>query len=302
MILSEGNIIQYARHHLPGALVGKSVVVQNSKRSAIFIVDDSYLFKNLNFNDKAEVSGFRNECEVTKILSGQSKEYVCRLYFTDPHFNIMCVEYFPRSTYFSESFVKGFSRVFDNYTALKLASIHKYVPWVLKGEVNATKNVLISEETLAKIKHLRNLYLTSDFVHGDLKMDNVLIVEGEIKIIDWEFAGAGDKVWDMTYLIASLFIQKAHTELSLVVNTLSENKFTLFFSANQPHLLFIKGMFDSLFYSNRTSGKKFITFLGLSILQRTIEGFEKENFTDRFLLKLGKELAFNPDEYNYLIL
>ena len=45
-------------------------------------------------------------------------------------------------------------------------------------------------------------------VHGDLKLEHVLISDaGEVGIIDWELAGAGQRGWDLASILQSLMIQ-----------------------------------------------------------------------------------------------
>lgn len=302
MVLSKNNIIEYASYYIPELITAGTIDQRDTLRSTIFIINETFFFKNLKFNNSTEVAAFRNECSVANFLNSLQKKYATKFFFTDTNFNILAVEYFSKSAFFSEEYIESFMKVFFDYTAIKPCSNHEYIPWILRGEVRTAKDLIISEKTLAKIQELRDLYKMDHFVHGDLKYDNVLIVDKNIKIIDWEFAGMGDKVWDASYLVASLFISKAKSSLNLVIDTISIDQYQLFFSVNKPILGFLKHMFVALFKKETAAPTKFIAFFGLSILQRTIEGFEKENSIDKFLIKLGKELAFNSDKYKYLII
>jgi aminoglycoside phosphotransferase len=67
----------------------------------------------------------------------------------------------------------------------------------------------------AAIGELRVTWRTDSVIHGDLKLDNVLVVdEGEaaVFLVDWELAGTGDRRWDCGAVIGSYL----HTGLEAI--------------------------------------------------------------------------------------
>ncbi|QSE84949.1 phosphotransferase family protein [Rhodococcus koreensis] len=50
----------------------------------------------------------------------------------------------------------------------------------------------------AALAEIRSRTYTPCFVHGDAKLDNVLVSPtGEVCLVDWEFGGIGDPAWDL---------------------------------------------------------------------------------------------------------
>ena len=46
-------------------------------------------------------------------------------------------------------------------------------------------------------------------VHGDLKSDNILVVDADIKIVDWESVQWGDPAWDVASVFSDLALSWA---------------------------------------------------------------------------------------------
>jgi aminoglycoside phosphotransferase (APT) family kinase protein len=59
-----------------------------------------------------------------------------------------------------------------------------------------------------QISAISSSWNASAFIHGDLKFDNVLIVErngvADLVLVDWEFAGRGDPRWDVGSVLGEL--------------------------------------------------------------------------------------------------
>jgi hypothetical protein len=51
-------------------------------------------------------------------------------------------------------------------------------------------------EFLGAIERLRAGWQVNSLIHGDMKWDNCIVYEDEVKIIDWELADLGDYAWD----------------------------------------------------------------------------------------------------------
>lgn len=51
-------------------------------------------------------------------------------------------------------------------------------------------------EFLDSIRQLREEWQVNSLIHGDMKWDNCIVYNDELKIIDWELADLGDSAWD----------------------------------------------------------------------------------------------------------
>ena len=49
----------------------------------------------------------------------------------------------------------------------------------------------------AALDHLRNGWRWDALIHGDMKFENCLVRDGDIRIVDWEIADIGDPAWDV---------------------------------------------------------------------------------------------------------
>lgn len=66
-------------------------------------------------------------------------------------------------------------------------------------------------DLLSNIDDLQKTYNCNAFIHGDLKLDNVLAYNSKtgysIKLIDFEFSSIGDKYYDLGYVLGSLLMK-----------------------------------------------------------------------------------------------
>lgn len=75
-----------------------------------------------------------------------------------------------------------------------------------RGYAEFLRALQAQPELIAGMKELRSSWTPNTLVHGDLKTDNVLIVEREVAplLVDWELSGIGDWSWDVGTFIGSL--------------------------------------------------------------------------------------------------
>lgn len=66
-------------------------------------------------------------------------------------------------------------------------------------------------DLLFSINDLQKTYNCNAFIHGDLKLDNVLAYNSKtgysVKLIDFEFSSLGDKYYDLGYVLGSLLMK-----------------------------------------------------------------------------------------------
>jgi aminoglycoside phosphotransferase (APT) family kinase protein len=74
------------------------------------------------------------------------------------------------------------------------------LPDISRGIIELIQTIQRYPEFGAGLDELRGEWRVDAFVHFDLRWDNILVTRGrraEVKIVDWEFAGAGDACWDV---------------------------------------------------------------------------------------------------------
>ncbi|WP_435353911.1 phosphotransferase [Emticicia sp. SJ17W-69] len=69
-------------------------------------------------------------------------------------------------------------------------------------KVDSHSNQLLIDD----INFFEREWKQEDFIHFDLRLDNMLIKDTEIKIIDWEMAIIGDYYWDLAIFLNSLVL------------------------------------------------------------------------------------------------
>lgn len=60
---------------------------------------------------------------------------------------------------------------------------------------------------------------TTAFIHGDLKVDNVLLVQDQLRVVDWECSGIGPAEWDVGALIASWLLAASDRVAAVLAGT-----------------------------------------------------------------------------------
>lgn len=74
----------------------------------------------------------------------------------------------------------------------------------------ALKKMIYLLQNQGSISHIkfvtRNQKPIRGLIHGDLKLDNILVVNESLVYIDWELCGIGDLSWDVAAIIGSMVI------------------------------------------------------------------------------------------------
>lgn len=296
MLISKANLPDYLLSAGIFAPV-KTIREIKSFRNKIFCINEELLIKNFKFNDRQNLSGFKNETRLLKKLSGSviSPQFI----YADRYFPIVIMEY-----------VTGYDKVFtssnlERFLPLWQASLEAYsldnpgkiYPWIFESETHSSQfSDEIDRELVARIKTLRKQYRFSTLVHGDLKYDNILTNGVSFKVIDWEFSAWGDEVWDIVYLSASLIL--SNSALTIFQDTVEFKNTSWFFILNEEQLSFLKFAY-ALFEKGETGVSRFISFLGLAILQRLLEskiGRSKYDHYD-YYRGIARDLILRPRVY-----
>jgi thiamine kinase-like enzyme len=114
-----------------------------------------------------------------------------------------------------------------------LSSFARKPPWILSahrpgleslrklsaGEIEVTKVIQNFEEFSEHLDRLQQDWRSETFIHGDLRWGNCIVAASArsgskttLKIVDWEFAGFGDRSWD----VGSVFAEYLSFWLELV--------------------------------------------------------------------------------------
>jgi aminoglycoside phosphotransferase (APT) family kinase protein len=88
-------------------------------------------------------------------------------------------------------------------------AVHRPTPDDLHGYSMGALEVLVALQRSAVLcAHLDRLCVPSaaeTLIHGDVRLENVVVGGfGGLRIVDWEFAGAGEGLWDMALAMASI--------------------------------------------------------------------------------------------------
>ncbi len=135
-------------------------------------------------------------------------------------------------------------------------------------------------------------------IHGDLKYDNILLIEDskepDLKIIDWELIGIGDRYMDLGYVIGN-FLIFIIDDIEYKDNSLHVNENALDFL--QDTVSSFINTYNAQFPGNTIDYSKLSKFTSLYLLnQFYAASLFKNEFSrqDIYKLKLAKTLLMNP--------
>ncbi len=207
-----------------------------------------FIKQSKNFNSDSLLS-LNTENEVYDHLKNNTGVFpflVEKIHF-DIHKNLLILKYYNikeenfLSTYTpnsSASLAQKLSTILAEFHSALLLEVDKENPYFLQVKpriLYLTKDELINNENIRKINstikitsnlrskrnvdmlnsvlpHLSAIEFKQDTViHNDIRIENFLKNESDIKLIDWELACWGDKYWDMACLFA-MFLQKTDNE------------------------------------------------------------------------------------------
>ncbi|WP_164490205.1 aminoglycoside phosphotransferase family protein [Runella sp. SP2] len=71
-------------------------------------------------------------------------------------------------------------------------------------QIRAIDYTIQAPQYFADLAYLYKKWTPTSLIHFDLNLQNILVVNKDIKIIDWELAMIGDPVWDVALFIVAL--------------------------------------------------------------------------------------------------
>lgn len=298
MLVSKANLPDYLQ--AAGVLHPvKTIREIKSFRNKIFCVNEELLIKNFKFNDNQNLSGFKNETWLLKRLSGEGAVISPKFIYADRYFPIVIMEYLKG---YDKGFTAGNLKSFLPLWQTSLRDFShkdqkKNYPWIFESETHSGRFPdELNGALISRIKALKRQYRFSTLVHGDLKYDNILSNGTLFKVIDWEFSALGDEVWDTVYLCASLIL--SDSALVIFQDGVEFKNTSWFFILNEEQLSFLKFSYG-LFEDGKTRVARFISFLGLAILQRLLEskiGSSKYDHYD-YYVGISRDLILRPLAY-----
>ncbi len=125
-----------------------------------------------------------------------------------------------------------------------------------------------SPAAMAAIREARHSWQPSSFIHGDAKLDNVLLADddtGGFVFVDWELSGCGDPLWDLAGLLFGPLYQAALHRTKLGAD---------------PHLMEsvsygLGGYFDTA--PAASDAARFLSFCALWMLQSACTGLQSQH-------------------------
>ena len=148
------------------------------------------------------------------------------------------------------------------------------------------------------IHALRSEIMYDTLIHGDLKYDNILVSETtegkDVKIIDWELIGIGDRYMDLGYMIGN-FLLCSIDDIEFKDNSLHFPEDTLDFL--QDTIATFLEAYHTRYTKTRIDYDKLSKFTSLYLLNQFYSAsLFKNEFSrqDIYKVKLAKTLLMNP--------
>ncbi len=117
------------------------------------------------------------------------------------------------------------------------------------------------------------LWRPSTVIHGDLRFDNALVdAEGRIVLIDWEFGGHGDPVWDLAAAVQEMVSASSADDAASAVPVLSGVGLVLLraYAARAPSVVDAEDFEDRL-----------LTYTAARLLLRALQLAQQQGSTGR---------------------
>lgn len=141
----------------------------------------------------------------------------------------------------------------------------KAEPYYLFSDAEYTFLKKFNTKLAEKVRSLRKDYRYEDVIHGDLKPANIIKdPQGNLKFIDWEYGGSGDRCWEMAmyyseYLMSMNSWQEIHT-----LSPIDDLDLFLYLNPEIQRGLNLVRRYLGPEYP------KFVQFLGVCILGKTV--------------------------------
>ncbi|WP_028525981.1 phosphotransferase [Runella limosa] len=192
-----------------------------SRNLLIFVSTETEKFLLKQYGSQASKSFIANEHLILSILKiSNLSEFIVEVPFFDEHNLIICIKWYEFHSLENflaklrlrgkwndiEAIVKNVSKIFYNVHSFYRDDLPK---------VNPAAFLPIEYLTVNEIALIGNWSDKKSLIHYDLRLANILINNtdpSQIKLIDWEFAMAGDPLWDIAVFIYSLCITLGDSE------------------------------------------------------------------------------------------
>ncbi|WP_255068841.1 phosphotransferase [Lacihabitans sp. LS3-19] len=288
----------YIQFWLSLVLQEKIVVwkIQELRNSATLVlnINDEFILKSFFSEDKKEKSRFRKETRNQKLISG----FFCtpEVLHIDKLNDIIIYRYIkPKLSHglILEDKVLIFFRIQQSLGKLNPSSFKKnYPPQLFSKSYFIQK---LSTDLALSISKWKKKYVHETCVHGDLKSDNIIILsENDYYVIDWENAGIGDEVFELSYFVSSLILYD--TDNFEILDFTGRSDLVNFITHNPEY----KVVFKNIYLRNTKKFRKFLAFLSISIIWRIVidNEYQINQIKDNFYFKLSTDLlsAINRNE------
>jgi len=187
------------------------------------------------------------------------------------------------------------SRIQDSLRKLSLSSLKKFYPPQLFSGSHFNK--ILSTELALSISKWKKKYEHDNCVHGDLKLDNIIILGNtDYCLIDWENAGIGDEIFELAYFVSSLILYEADN--FEILDFTGRSNLVNFIAYNPEY----KVVFKNIYFRLNKKFRKFLAFLSISIIWRVVidNEYQINQIKNNFYFKLSSELlsTLNENERN----
>jgi thiamine kinase-like enzyme len=290
----------YIQFWLSLVLQEKIVVwkIQELRNSATLVlnINDEFILKSFFSEDKKEKNRFRKETRNQKLISS----FFCtpEVLYIDKLNDIIVYRYIKPKLSHGLSFedkVLIFSRIQHSLKELSISSFKRiYPPQLFSGSYF---NKILSTELALLISKWRKRYVHDTCVHGDLKSDNIIILsDNDYYVIDWENAGIGDEIFELSYFVSSLILYDADN--FEILDFTGRSNLVNFIAYNPKY----KVVFKNIYFLINENFRKFLAFLSISIIWRIVidSEYNINQIKDNFYFKLSSELllAIKENERN----
>ncbi len=180
------------------------------------------------FYNETNVGIFNNELLIYEQIEEFKLNFGPRLLIYNKRNLISVLEYFAKKEYvFLDFFKKNNLQLINQISSFHSVPRNVYFldsnpifTWIyLPDKLNYKENqvIFLNKTTKDIFEKSKKYWKADNLIHGDIKADNFLINESEIKLIDYELAGLGDPLWDYAFLLQILMYESIASKFNLFV-------------------------------------------------------------------------------------
>lgn len=180
-------------------------------------------------------------------------------------------------------------KVFEVQNSLQKCNefqIKKNKPLQFYDALAISKFKYIDKKLLKYILKFRHKYKYDSIIHGDLKLDNILInPNNDLIVLDFENLGIGDKTFELSYFFSSLVLYKF--SFFEVIDFTSNQTLNTFLKMNP----FLKIWFLEIYKNSPLNFRNFLLFLSINIIWRIVidNKFEKREILNNYYYQVARE-------------